>query len=171
LINRKKQNLFVCLWVIFFTLQTLFLMSIKATPVVIKEVYTIEKKVTPSKKKIKKNNYIKFIATAYTLWETPSRSYNKSEVHTKDGTNLKYKSRRQAMTIAVDPSIIPIGTNVYIKFPKPYTQFNGVYVAHDTGKKVKGNHIDIFLGCRTKIQHQDALNFGVRQVQVRRCDK
>lgn len=41
-------------------------------------------------------------------------------------------------TIAVDPSIIPLGTHVLI---------NGVeYVAEDVGGGVKQNHIDIFVG-------------------------
>lgn len=164
---RKKHKIYVCLWVIFFTLQTLFLMSIKATPVVIKEVYTIEKKLPKKKITTKQNNSIKFLATAYTLWETPSRSYNKSEVHTKDGTNLKYKSRRQAMTIAVDPHIIPLGSKVYITFPMPYTSYSGIYVAHDTGRKIKGYHVDVFLGCRTKVTHQDGLDFGTRDVQIK----
>lgn len=41
-------------------------------------------------------------------------------------------------TIAVDPSIIPLGSHVMI---------NGIeYVAEDVGGGVKGNHIDIFVG-------------------------
>lgn len=54
-------------------------------------------------------------------------------------------------TIAVDPSIIPIGTTVYI---------DGVpYVAEDTG--VSGYQIDIYMP-----SHVEALNWGVRYCTV-----
>ena len=42
-------------------------------------------------------------------------------------------------TIAVDPSIIPYGSKVYI--PK----FNRVFIAEDCGSAIKGNRIDIFM--------------------------
>ena len=50
-------------------------------------------------------------------------------------------------TIAVDPDVIPLGTEVII---------NGhVYVAEDTGGAIKGNRIDIAVET-----HQEALNLG-----------
>ena len=57
-------------------------------------------------------------------------------------------------TIAVDPSVIPLGSRVVI---------NGhVYVAEDTGGGVKGNHVDIFMD-----NHSSTYNWGARTVQVR----
>lgn len=54
-------------------------------------------------------------------------------------------------TIAVDPSIIPIGTTVYI---------DGVpYVAEDTG--VSGYRIDVYMS-----SHVEALNWGIRYCNV-----
>jgi len=41
-------------------------------------------------------------------------------------------------TIAVDPSIIPLGSIVYIDGMR--------YVAEDVGGAIKGNHIDVFVG-------------------------
>ena len=52
-------------------------------------------------------------------------------------------------TIAVDPSVIPLGSKVVI---------NGhEYIAEDTGGGIKGNKLDIFFD-----SHREALNFGVR---------
>jgi 3D (Asp-Asp-Asp) domain-containing protein len=45
-------------------------------------------------------------------------------------------------SIAVDPSIIPLGSRVEIEIYKD----KGVFVANDTGKKIKGRHIDVFVG-------------------------
>ena len=56
-------------------------------------------------------------------------------------------------TIAVDPSVIPLGSRVII---------NGhTYVAEDTGGGVKGNHVDIFMD-----NHSSTYNWGARRVQV-----
>lgn len=56
-------------------------------------------------------------------------------------------------TIAVDPSIIPIGSEVII---------NGhTYVAEDVGGAIKENRIDIYFNT-----HQEALEFGVQYAEV-----
>ena len=50
-------------------------------------------------------------------------------------------------TIAVDPSVIPYGTEVIID--------GQAYIAEDTGGAIKGNRIDIFCD-----SHQEAINRG-----------
>lgn len=56
-------------------------------------------------------------------------------------------------TIAVDPRVIPYGTQVLI---------NGiVYTAEDRGGGVKGNHIDIFFDTHGETRH-----YGVQNVEV-----
>ena len=56
-------------------------------------------------------------------------------------------------TIAVDPSVIPYGSEVII---------NGhTYIAEDCGGAIKGNKIDILFET-----HQDALNFGIQYAEV-----
>ncbi len=56
-------------------------------------------------------------------------------------------------TIAVDPSVIPLGSRVEI---------NGhVYIAEDTGGAIRGNKIDIFVS-----DHTTALNSGVYYADV-----
>ncbi len=57
------------------------------------------------------------------------------------------------VSIAVDPGVIPYGTEIVI---------NGhTYTAHDTGGAIKGNRIDVYFD-----DHQAALNFGVQWAEV-----
>lgn len=56
-------------------------------------------------------------------------------------------------TIAVDPSVIPLGSRVIIN--------GNVYVAEDTGGAIKGNKIDIFVS-----DHATALRYGVYYADV-----
>lgn len=59
----------------------------------------------------------------------------------------------EGRTIAVDPSVIPYGTQVSI---------NGhIYTAEDCGGGIKQNRIDIFFG-----SHDAALQFGVGEAEV-----
>lgn len=62
-------------------------------------------------------------------------------------------------TIAVDPSVIPLGSLVYIpaargtlvRLSKTETYVHdGYFYAMDTGGAIEGNHIDVFLGYATK---------------------
>lgn len=56
---------------------------------------------------------------------------------------------KQGRTIAVDPTVIPLGTKVVID--------GVVYVAEDTGTDIKGNRIDIFIA-----DHDEALDLGIK---------
>jgi 3D (Asp-Asp-Asp) domain-containing protein/LysM repeat protein len=56
--------------------------------------------------------------------------------------------------IAVDPSVIPLGSKVYV-------EGYGEAIAGDTGGAIKGNRIDVFLPSK-----QDAINFGRKQLKV-----
>ena len=71
------------------------------------------------------------------------------ESHTATGT-----VPAEGRTIAVDPSVIPYGTSVYI-------DGYGVYIAEDCGGAVKGNHIDMYFE-----SHQAAVQFGVQRLYV-----
>ena len=57
-------------------------------------------------------------------------------------------------TIAVDPSIIPLGSKVYIPG-------YGMAIAADTGGAIKGNKIDLFLN-----SENDCINWGVQTVSL-----
>ena len=110
-----------------------------------------------------------FTATAYDL---SVQSCGKPIGHpqygiTSNGTNIAGKTREQAMSIAVDPNVIPLGSQVKITFPEPYTHFNGVYTANDTGSAIKGKKIDIFMGdFGSNNSNQSVWDFGVREVEV-----
>ena len=60
----------------------------------------------------------------------------------------------EGRTIAVDTSIIPMGTTVYI-------DGYGYYVAEDTGSAINGYKIDVFHN-----SHDAALNWGIRDVDI-----
>ena len=61
----------------------------------------------------------------------------------------------ESRTIAVDPNVIPLGSEVLID--------GQVYIAEDVGGAIDGNRIDIFVS-----SHQEAINRGkiVREVRV-----
>lgn len=60
---------------------------------------------------------------------------------------------REGKTISVDPSVIPLGTEVIIDGHE--------YTAEDTGAGIVGNHIDMFVE-----SHEKALQLGVRSAEV-----
>ncbi len=62
--------------------------------------------------------------------------------------------------IAVDPSVIPLGTKLYIECPNGGWVY-GEAIAGDTGGAIKGNRIDLFYNSK-----QEALNFGRRTAMV-----
>ena len=58
-------------------------------------------------------------------------------------------------TIAVDPTIIPYGTKVYIP------QFDEYFIAEDCGGGIKGNKIDIFMNSESQCN-----NWGKRSIDI-----
>ena len=58
-------------------------------------------------------------------------------------------------TIAVDPTIIPYGTKVYIP------QFDKYFIAEDCGGGIKGNKIDIFMNSESQCD-----NWGKRNIDI-----
>ena len=60
---------------------------------------------------------------------------------------------------AADPDLLPVGSVVQIaKLPD---QYNGIYTVMDTGPKVQGRHIDVYMwSCN------EALQFGRRKMEV-----
>lgn len=58
-------------------------------------------------------------------------------------------------TIAVDPSVIPLGSRVYIP------EFDKVFIAEDTGGKIKGNRIDIYMQ-----DYDTCMQWGIRDITI-----
>lgn len=70
-----------------------------------------------------------------------------------DGITATGTKATQGRTIAVDPKVIPYGSEVII---------NGhTYIAEDCGGAIKNNRIDVYFD-----SHQEALNFGVQYAEV-----
>jgi len=69
-------------------------------------------------------------------------------------TGIDLKANPNAKVISVDPSIIPLGSKVYV-------EGYGEAIAGDTGGAIKGKRIDVFFPSQ-----QDAINFGVKQLKV-----
>ncbi|MFJ8513464.1 LysM peptidoglycan-binding and 3D domain-containing protein [Lysinibacillus xylanilyticus] len=69
-------------------------------------------------------------------------------------TGINLKTNPNAKVISVDPTIIPLGSKVYV-------EGYGEAIAGDTGGAIKGNRIDVFFPSQ-----QDAINFGVKQLKV-----
>lgn len=88
-------------------------------------------------------------ATAYTSGSEDNGIWN-------DRTHIGTKVRPGI--IAVDPNVIPLGTQVYIEF----ADGRGMYaVAEDTGGSIKGRRIDIALSDSHKVRE-----FGIQPVRV-----
>lgn len=69
---------------------------------------------------------------------------------TATGTNPTF-----GRTIAVDPTIIPYGTRVYIP------EFDKTFIAEDCGGGIKGNKIDIYMNTE-----KECLNWGVQNITI-----
>jgi 3D (Asp-Asp-Asp) domain-containing protein len=71
-----------------------------------------------------------------------------------DGITSSGVKARADHTIAVDPALIPIGSQVYL-------DGIGSFVAEDTGGVISGAKIDLFM-----TDHQQALVFGVKYLHA-----
>jgi 3D (Asp-Asp-Asp) domain-containing protein len=68
----------------------------------------------------------------------------------------KAQTRPQAgMTVAADPRVLPLGSRIVIR------GLPGVWHVHDTGRLVRGRHIDLFVG-----SCEEARTWGRRRVQA-----
>ncbi|MGE7604788.1 ubiquitin-like domain-containing protein [Peribacillus sp. NPDC097675] len=70
-------------------------------------------------------------------------------------TGVDLKSNPNAKIIAVDPSVIPLGSKVYV-------EGYGYATAADKGGAIKGNKIDVFFSSKN-----DAYRWGVKKVKIR----
>ncbi|MGH2319749.1 ubiquitin-like domain-containing protein [Planococcus sp. SE5232] len=86
-------------------------------------------------------------ATAYTASCTGCSGITATGINLHANPGLK--------VIAVDPSVIPLGSKVWV-------EGYGNAIAGDTGGAIKGNKIDLFMANKS-----DALSFGRKQVKVR----
>lgn len=83
-----------------------------------------------------------------------------STAYNDNGTTASGTKTVQGRTIAVDPSMIPLGSVVAFYVPSNNT-YSGLYLAEDTGGAIKGKKIDLFIS-----SHSKAVSFGVQNVQI-----
>ena len=76
----------------------------------------------------------------------------------QDGKTQSGARTRQGI-VAADPKVLPVGTVIRIDQPGPYA---GIYTVLDTGARVKGSELDIFMASCVR-----AVQFGRRTVRVR----
>ena len=86
-------------------------------------------------------------ATAYTAYCTGCSGTTATGIDLRANPNQK--------VIAVDPSVIPLGSRVWV-------EGYGEAIAGDTGGAIKGNIIDLFMKDK-----QDALNWGRQTVTIK----
>ena len=124
---------------------------------------TVHKNAKQAKQKPKRKMI--FQASAYDLGvdscgkRPTSRGYGR----TRSGKVLKGLSRKEAMTVAADTSILPLRTKVTLTFKGWRKKYNGVYTVYDTGSAVKGKRIDIYMGKR---KYNECIKFGRVKVKV-----
>lgn len=109
------------------------------------EAKVTESKTTESKTSVEgKTMYMN--STAYTAFCEGCSGVTRTGIDLRANPGLK--------VIAVDPSVIPLGTKVHV-------EGYGYAIAGDTGGAIKGNKIDVY------VQHRaDALSWGRKQVKV-----
>lgn len=98
-----------------------------------------------------------FKLTAYCSCQKCCGSYALNRPVDESGNEIVYGSigvRLEAgVSIAVDPRVIPYGTQVVID--------GHTYTAHDTGGNIKGSRIDVYFD-----DHQEAWDFGTQYAEV-----
>lgn len=92
-------------------------------------------------------NVVKTLTMKATAYDDSPESNGKWGPYSAMGNRLRYG------VVAVDPSVIPLGTRLYI-------EGYGEAIAEDTGGAIKGNRIDLFM------DRASAQKFGVQNVMV-----
>ena len=87
---------------------------------------------------------------------------------TASGKSLEGHSLWSARAIAVDPSVIPLGSQVRLAFDDmDCKKYDGIYTAVDTGGAVEGNHVDLFMGdSGSSSPSIEAMEFGCRTARA-----
>ncbi len=71
-----------------------------------------------------------------------------------DGIAFSGRHAKANHTIAVDPAVIPLGSEVYL-------EGLGTFTAEDVGGAIKGRKVDLFMN-----EHHQAVLFGVKSIKA-----
>lgn len=80
-----------------------------------------------------------------------------------DGITASGRKATPGVTVAVDPNVIPLGSDVLVDYGDGEIHY---FRADDTGGAVKGNHIDLCVAT-----HEEALQLGRRTAIVYWCEE
>jgi len=125
-----------------------------------------EEDVAASPNAAENSQSMRMMATAYDL---SLESCGKLPDEPGYGITSSGSKAEAGRTVAVDPKVIPLGSRLKITFPEEYCHLDGIYIAEDTGRMIKGSSIDIFFGEDNKGSsdiNDKAMKFGVRSVEV-----
>lgn len=103
--------------------------------------------------------YRKVLTMESTAYDLSYQSTGKTKEHPAYGITFS-GTRAKPGVVAVDPSIIPLGSKLYIE-SLDNTKDYGFASAEDTGSAIKGNRIDLFIS-----NHNLAMKYGRRNVRV-----
>jgi 3D (Asp-Asp-Asp) domain-containing protein len=110
------------------------------------------------------NRYACIFCLVVTVWlvPTPAKARHRTmtmraTAYAGHGRTASGKRVRRGM-VAADRRVLPLGTKVRVKNAG---QYSGVYRVEDTGAKIRGRKIDIYMPSRTA-----AKRFGRRTVNV-----
>ncbi len=101
---------------------------------------------------IENTRELQVTSTAYTNDPAENGYKPGQHVYTKMGDDLT--ANPNLKVIAVDPSVIPLGSKVYV-------EGYGIAEARDTGGAIRGNKIDVFIPSK-----QEASNWGRKTVKI-----
>lgn len=87
----------------------------------------------------------------------PTRTFEATAYTQRSATASGVKSQRGV--VAADPRILPLGTEIQVSNAGRYS---GIYVVADTGPRIQGRHIDLFIR-----NPQHAKKFGRKIVKVK----
>ena len=88
----------------------------------------------------------------------PWHNYN-ATAYSVNGETASGAQTREGRTVASDPHVLPLGTKIQVKGAGEYS---GVYIVQDSGRKIRGREIDIFMETQA-----EAKRFGKKPVLVR----
>lgn len=123
-----------------------------------------------SKNNVNRGNIVRTTSTSLGTFEATAYDLSPASVGEFGGMvasgkiHLSGHSRQSAQCIAVDPNVIPLGSVVKVTVPS-MPEYNGEYIAYDTGGAIKGNRIDVFVGDFPGMT-KEAYRFGRRKVQI-----
>jgi len=79
--------------------------------------------------------------------------------YAQEGTTAAGTQTHEGWTVASDPAVLPLGTKIQVRGAGPYS---GTYMVRDSGRKVNGRQIDIYMK-----SEREAKEFGKKEVRIR----